>query len=42
VNGRDIPVVQMIVLLVAAVIVLINLLADLAIIMVTPKLRSRA
>jgi peptide/nickel transport system permease protein len=42
VNGRDIPVVQMIVLLVAAVIVVINLLADLAIIMVTPKLRSRA
>lgn len=41
VNQRDIPVVETICILLAAVCVLINLFADLATILVTPKLRAR-
>jgi peptide/nickel transport system permease protein len=41
VRNRDMPVVQFIVMLIAAVYVLLNLAADLATILVTPKLRTR-
>jgi peptide/nickel transport system permease protein len=41
VNHRDVPVVQTIVVLLAAICVLINLLADLAIAFATPRLRTR-
>ena len=41
VNHRDVPVVQTIVVLLAAICVLINLLADLAIAAATPRLRTR-
>ena len=41
VRNRDMPVVQFIVMLIASVYVLLNLAADLATIVVTPKLRTR-
>jgi peptide/nickel transport system permease protein len=41
VNQRDIPVIQTLVVLIAAACVVINLIADLAQIMVTPRLRAR-
>jgi peptide/nickel transport system permease protein len=41
VDQRDIPVIQTLVVLIAAACVVINLLADLAQIMVTPRLRAR-
>jgi peptide/nickel transport system permease protein len=41
VDQRDIPVIQTLVVLIAAACVVINLLADLAGIMVTPRLRAR-
>ena len=41
VNQRDIPVIQVIVVLVAAACVLINLISDLVVLAVTPKLRAR-
>jgi peptide/nickel transport system permease protein len=41
VRNRDMPVVQFIVMLIAALYVLLNLAADLATILVTPKLRTR-
>jgi peptide/nickel transport system permease protein len=41
VNQRDIPVVQTLVVFLAALCVLINLIGDLAVIAVTPRLRSR-
>jgi peptide/nickel transport system permease protein len=41
VDQRDIPVIQTLVVLIAAACVIINLLADLAQIMVTPRLRAR-
>ncbi len=41
VNHRDVPVLQTLVVILAAVCVLINLLTDLAIIAVTPRLRTR-
>jgi peptide/nickel transport system permease protein len=41
VRNRDMPVVQFIVMLIAALYVLLNLAADLATIVVTPKLRTR-
>jgi len=40
VGNRDVPVVQALTLLIAAVYVLVNLLADVATILVTPKLRT--
>jgi peptide/nickel transport system permease protein len=40
VNERDIPVVQTIVILLTAMYVVVNLLADLAVVAVTPKLRT--
>jgi peptide/nickel transport system permease protein len=42
VGNRDMPVVQTVVMLAAAVYVLMNLVADLATILVTPKLRTAA
>jgi peptide/nickel transport system permease protein len=42
VNNRDMPVVQAITMLAAAVYVVMNLVADLATILVTPKLRTAA
>ncbi|MGX7678542.1 ABC transporter permease [Jatrophihabitans sp. DSM 45814] len=42
VSQRDVPVVQTIVVLLALACVLINLLADLAVVLVTPRLRARA
>jgi peptide/nickel transport system permease protein len=42
VNNRDMPVVQTVTMLAAAVYVAMNLFADLATIMVTPKLRTAA
>jgi peptide/nickel transport system permease protein len=41
VNQRDIPVVQTLVVFLAGLCVLINLAGDLAVIAVTPRLRSR-
>jgi peptide/nickel transport system permease protein len=41
VRNRDMPIVQFVVMLIAAVYVLLNLAADLATILVTPKLRTR-
>jgi peptide/nickel transport system permease protein len=41
VNNHDIPVVQALVMLIAAVYVGVNLLADIATILVTPRLRTR-
>jgi peptide/nickel transport system permease protein len=41
VNHRDVPVVQTIVVLLAAICVLINLLADLAVAVATPRLRTK-
>jgi peptide/nickel transport system permease protein len=41
VRNRDMPVVQFVVMLIAALYVLLNLAADLATILVTPKLRTR-
>jgi peptide/nickel transport system permease protein len=41
VNQRDIPVVQTIAILITAAYVTINLLADLAVVLVTPRLRAR-
>ena len=42
VGNRDMPVVQTITLLAAAIYVVLNLLADLATIAVTPRLRTEA
>jgi peptide/nickel transport system permease protein len=42
VNERDVPVVQTLVVLIALACVLINLISDLAVIAVTPRLRSRS
>jgi peptide/nickel transport system permease protein len=42
VDNRDMPVVQTVTMLAAAVYVLMNLIADVATIMVTPKLRTAA
>ncbi len=39
--NHDIPVVQALAMLIAAVYVLLNLLADVATILVTPRLRTR-
>jgi peptide/nickel transport system permease protein len=41
VSNRDLPVVQALAMLIAAVYVILNLLADVATIVVTPKLRTR-
>ena len=41
VNNHDIPVVQALTMLIAAVYVVVNLLADIATILVTPRLRTR-
>ena len=41
VNNHDIPVVQAVAMLIAAVYVVLNLLADIATILVTPRLRTR-
>jgi peptide/nickel transport system permease protein len=41
VANRDLPVVQTVVMLIAAVYVVLNLLADIATILVTPRLRTR-
>ncbi|HEY1687680.1 MAG TPA: ABC transporter permease [Solirubrobacteraceae bacterium] len=41
VDNRDVPVVQAIVLLIGAVYVLLNILADVATVLVTPKLRTQ-
>jgi peptide/nickel transport system permease protein len=41
VNNHDIPVVQALAMLIAAVYVIVNLLADIATILVTPRLRTR-
>jgi peptide/nickel transport system permease protein len=41
VNNHDIPVVQALAMLIAAVYVVLNLLADIATILVTPRLRTR-
>ena len=41
VNSRDIPVIQTIAVLLAAACVIINLLADLGVLLVTPRLRAR-
>jgi peptide/nickel transport system permease protein len=41
VNNHDIPVVQALAMLIAAVYVVLNLLADVATILVTPRLRTR-
>ena len=41
VNSRDIPVIQTIAVLLAATCVIINLLADLGVLLVTPRLRAR-
>jgi len=41
VNAHDIPVVQALAMLIAAVYVVLNLLADVATILVTPRLRTR-
>ena len=42
VDNRDMPVVQTITILAAAIYVVLNLLADLATIAVTPRLRTEA
>jgi peptide/nickel transport system permease protein len=42
VKNRDMPVVQTVTMLAAAVYVVMNLIADIATIMVTPKLRTAA
>jgi peptide/nickel transport system permease protein len=39
--NHDVPVVQTLTMLIAAVYVVLNLLADIATILVTPKLRTR-
>jgi len=39
--NHDLPVIQALAMLLAAVYVILNLLADVATIMVTPKLRTR-
>ncbi|MCW2522021.1 MAG: peptide transporter permease, partial [Frankiales bacterium] len=41
VGQRDVPVVQTIVVLLALACVLINLLSDVAVVLVTPRLRAR-
>ncbi|HEX4472674.1 MAG TPA: ABC transporter permease subunit, partial [Nocardioides sp.] len=41
VTNHDIPVVQALAMLIAAVYVILNLLADVATILVTPRLRTR-
>lgn len=41
VNNRDLPVVQTLALLIAAIYVLLNVLADIGTILVTPRLRTR-
>jgi peptide/nickel transport system permease protein len=41
VTNHDIPVVQALAMLIAAVYVVLNLLADIATIIVTPRLRTR-
>ena len=41
VNNRDLPVVQALAMLIAALYVVLNLLADIATILVTPRLRTR-
>jgi peptide/nickel transport system permease protein len=41
VNAHDIPVVQALAMLIASVYVVLNLLADVATILVTPRLRTR-
>jgi peptide/nickel transport system permease protein len=41
VTNHDIPVVQALAMLIAAVYVVLNLLADVATILVTPRLRTR-
>jgi peptide/nickel transport system permease protein len=40
VTNRDLPVVQTVVMLIAAVYVVLNLLADIATILVSPRLRT--
>ena len=40
VSARDLPTIQLIVLLLAAFYVVVNILADVVAIMVTPKLRT--
>jgi peptide/nickel transport system permease protein len=41
VSNRDLPVVQALAMAIAAVYVILNLLADIATILVTPRLRTR-
>ena len=41
VDNHDIPVVQALAMLIAAIYVVLNLLADIATILVTPRLRTR-
>jgi peptide/nickel transport system permease protein len=41
VSNHDIPVVQALAMLIAAVYVVVNMLADIATILVTPRLRTR-
>jgi peptide/nickel transport system permease protein len=41
VRVRDIPVIQFLVMVLAALYVLVNLLADIATVLVTPRLRTR-
>jgi peptide/nickel transport system permease protein len=40
VNARDLPTIQLIVLILAAFYVLVNIIADVIVILVTPKLRT--
>jgi len=42
VGSRDVPVVQALTLIIAAVYVVVNLLADITTIMITPRLRTAA
>jgi peptide/nickel transport system permease protein len=41
VSNRDLPVIQAVALLIAGLYVVLNLLADIATILVTPRLRTR-
>lgn len=41
IRGRDLPVIQCIVLMLAGFYVVVNILADLATVLVTPRLRAR-
>ena len=41
VDNRDLPVVQALAMLIAALYVVLNLIADIATILVTPRLRTR-